>query len=410
MSTVLLGLSGVDYVIRPGATRRRGRGLGILIAALVGLASPSRTSAQNPIASKVVGSDVAATNRAHSATLGEGVRQLQSGRLEIVDSATRITFSTNQLAFARDPNIPKPKSGILCSGVADRGKVRDNLDLLRKTPNLADLVDEALNLELGRLKSSTACVDTVRAERHALARLLNAQQNGHTNPERWFVGGQAGLTLFGDGELGSVMRASARATYFIPISALRRWQLPVVSNLADLSATKDDEIEGKLKKVLTTSDGAFFAIEPTWDPVFRSAFGDMRLQPFLSIGGQVNRFRALEDTTTTVTFGQGRIGAGVNLEIGRRSSGQSVLFVSSRIVEAVFNKSDHEKVFGESRGSRAMIENYALVPIGGSTALLIESTMGQGAAPVVRVGFWSQAVAQKPKAGNGTGTPSASDR
>ncbi len=362
-----------------------------LVALLVTAVQPSATGAQNPISSKVVGSSVAAENRLNNALLREGA------------------------AAATDPDTQGQRRGILASSVVQLSNrqvstkelpVSSNLptakqwldSLHQKVPGFKELVEEALTLEgaalQGGLISRNDNISDATAGR-ALARLLQAKQNGHINPERWYVGGQVGLPLFGGDGLGTVMRASARAAYFVPISPFRGWQLPIVTNLGDLTAGQKDSDKEKVKKLVASSDGAYIALEPTWDPIYRSRLGDLRLQPFLSIGGQVNQLKAKDDTSTTVSFGQGRFGAGANLELGRKASGQSVIFLTSKVVASVFGAKAHEQVFGARRKSRTILESYALLPIGGSTALLVESTVGRGSAPVLRIGLWSQASAQK---------------
>lgn len=380
--------------------------LGYVILTLAALTlSAGRAAAQNPIASKVVGSDIAARNRA--------VRQLlnpvsdQRDTEQAIEAAKRSAPSLSPRRVA--------KAAYRAAAVIEIGRALEKrtfqfpgvdstiwnrpdtislgslpsaaalLDGLRTVPALASVVAEALQLEATR---HGAQPDSV-SER-ALQRVLRVQLNGHTNPERWYVGGQVGVKLFGEGDLGGMVRPSVRASYFVPVSPLRSWQLPVLTNLGPLTAAPDADRETQLGKLTTSSEGAYVSIEPTWDPVYLGRMQDTRVQPFVAVGAQLNRLRSTADTST-VLFGQSRVGAGVNLEVGRRASGQSVLFVSSRLVATNFSAATHERVFGSREGRRFIAENYALVPIGGSTALLIEASMARRTAPVLRVGLWSQA-------------------
>jgi hypothetical protein len=357
------------------------------LALLAGLPA----AAQNPIASKVVGSEEAARHRLVGAAT--------SGWKE----------SAKTDAALKSMRLPVPTMSIIASSVrpfldespspeAQRARAAAaRLDSLRSKTLLAPLVDEAIAFE------KRADTLTVQGMERAIARVTNAYLNGHTNPERWYVGGQVGLKLFGDGELGSTMRASARGTYFVPISALRRWQLPVVTNLSP-TKSDDDKAKAALQKTLTTSEGAFLSAEPTLDPIYPTPYRDIRVQPFAAIGGQFNTLKDRTDSSD-VPFGQLRAAVGTNVEIGVRGNGKSVLFLSTRLVRSQFGASAHQRAFGERRRSRTLLETYVLVPIPGSMAVLGEFTAAQGAGPVIRFGFWSQAVASKSeetKAENGS--------
>jgi len=353
------------------------------------LAPPLGTAAaQNPIASKVVGSSVAAVNR-------DVARSEAGERPEEVANAISRRYAAQIRSFIQ------PSTQLQATGGGDEtaASAREELDSLRLISTLRPVVDEALRLEAARQRLPRT--DPRVAER-ALQRVVDAELNGHTNPERWYLGGQVGAKLFGAGNLGSVMRASARATYFVPISPLRRWQLPVLTNLSTLGAGGEGT-EEQLARTVTSADGAYLSVEPTWDPVYRTPFRDMRLQPFVAVGTQLNTLKAAGDTID-VSFGQARFGAGTNFEIGTRTGGETVLFLSTRAVLSVFSADAYERAFGERRRSRAILETYALVPIGGSTALLAEVSAARGSAPVVRLGFWSQAAPGGEAAGAGAPT------
>lgn len=379
------------------------------LTVLAAFAAALPAGAQNPIASKVVGSRVAAQNRENASLFRAGTDaanarassgQDQSGKPSALDSAVRVMATLNKNAIALKENASRPASASsptagAAASTASAATAKTSiqlLDSLRAIETLKSLVDDAARV--ARSRSNSQASDEQIASR-ALALVLRAQRTGHTNPERWYVGGQVGATLFGDGDVGDVMHASARAAYFIPMSPFRRWQLPVVTNLGDLSAKQDEAEKEKAAKIVSSSQGAYVSLEPTWDPVRPSVLGDLRLQPFLAVGAQVNRLKAKDDDSTTVALGQTRVGAGANLELGRRESGQSMLFLTSRALYTSFSATKYEQVFGERRKSRLVVESYALVPVGASTSLLVEATASQRAAPVIRVGLWAQASASK---------------
>lgn len=376
----------------------------VLAAVVLAAMQGQQASAQNPISAKVVGSQIAAENRRESNNFGAAGEIAKSAvtsprSRSVLDSAVSTVAQRYMRPFALSTSSQATKPVT----------AKQWLDSLQKIPKVKGLVEEALELERvplgGGLIDADVSISDAAAGR-ALARVLAAERNGHSNPERWYVGGQIGLPLFGGENLGSVMRASARATYFVPISPFRRWQLPIVSNLGDLSSGQSESDKAKRTKLLSTSDGAYVAIEPTWDPILRSRLGDFRLQPFVSVGGQVHQMRSKADSTATISLGQGRLGAGANLEIGRQSSGQPVIFLTSRGVASLVASRAYEQVFGERRKWQMLLESYALVPMSGSTALLIESSVGRGASPLLRIGLWSQASAQKPD-GDAAARPAA---
>lgn len=460
----------------PGVRFARPRSLWLAAAAGLTL-GVDVADAQNPIASKVVGSEVARRNRRliakfrgrsgdwwrdtvalarHEVTRSDRQTLRQFGPRAILESRLAEGEVTEYLAEAFRPRTALDSAKYLgwperydCTARAlgvqapvnsaerpDSLSAVTQLERLCRSDELRPLVPEALRLALGDVyrvykrmlqpaDTSTPArprprVDSMVAQTvadierslvrgdprlrdrptlevvaaRALDRLLGVMETGHTNPQRWFLGGQLGLRLAGDeDDRGLAARASIRATYFVPVSPFHRWQLPIVTNLRDIASAADTGQATALKKVTTSSEGAYLSIEPTLDPISFGKFKDGRVQPFLAIGGQVNTLRNLADTED-VEVTQGRVGVGTNVEFGTPTPGRPSLFFTSRVIWRVNSPGQWERVFGTRNRGTPVIETIALVPIGGATSLLAEVSTTRNAKPVVRFGFWSQATPQ----------------
>lgn len=423
----------------------------LLVALLASPLLADAAIAQNPIASKLVGSDVARRNRkllARFARPREDTEESKKSSVKLraliaeLREKMDVTKPLDELAptvvmqrlaasevqaylkEASPVTIPQTDSvrqrvargaciGLTLGARPEAPKELDTLaavyqlELLCAAPELTSVVPNALRMTLADVEKLPAAGTAFRSKNlttqdqivdvlswYALDRVLRAVERGHTNPQRWFLGGQLGLRLVGgDDDDGIAARASVRAAYFIPISPLRKWQLPVVTNLSDIAAAPKDDQDAKLKKITTSSEGAFLSLEPTSDPWTPGRFKDFRFQFFGAIGGQLNTLRDKADTSD-VQFTQGRIGGGMNIEIGIPSDGRPNLFLTTRIVRRVYSPGASRRVFGDDRPGRGLIESFALIPIGAGTSVLAEVSAARGGPPVVRIALWAQATPQ----------------
>ena len=442
--------------------------IGVLLAVATALVPPARARAQNPISSKVVGSDVARRNR-HliSRFRADGKRRADSVATPTSEmakrAATLVTLVRSRgsaLDSARVANyladhtpvvaqrrllaqevfeylkLTNPADTMPVGGAERRSKIRGScfnqtigvgqdtarvtdtlstaymLELLCKVPELESVVPNAIRIVLTHARRDPLASRMVNAAladsgitwrdplvealaAAALDRVLQAVEKGHTNPQRYYLGGQLGLGLVGDHDDGIAARASARAAYFVPISPLGKMQLPVVTNLADIASAPQESQKDKLKKVTTSSEGAFLSLEPTWDPVFPTSLKDLRLQFFGAVGGQLNTLREKIDTSKTVQFAQGRVGGGMNIELGIPGPGRPSLFLTTRAVMRFYSPGSSQRVFGTRNRGTPLIESFALVPIGAGTSILAEVSTARHASPVVRIALWAQATPQK---------------
>jgi hypothetical protein len=474
---------------RPPVTRRPGSRVLLTLCVTLAALGPAPAPAQNPISSKVVGSEVARRNRkllskfrARSTLDNERdaqadslaprsrvdrrwarafgrrttlERQLAAGEVADylrltykADTARLFVARTTYPCMTRTLGLPSDLGGLRL----DSASAVVQLERLCGTGELESVVPEALRLAMsdayygwkqagsaqrraevqmqrrytaagqsgsappildGRIRNAAyrigqrlldgtlgvadSAEQLERLAAHALDLVLDVVERGHTNPQRWFLGGQVGLRVAGaEDDAGLAARASVRAAYFVPVSPFRRWQLPIVTNLRDVAAAPEDEQAAKLKKVTTASEGAFLSVEPTWDPFALGPLKDSRFQPFLAIGGQVNTLKVLNGTkdSADVQLTQGRLGAGANIEFGTPSPGRPSLFLTSRVTWRLNSPGAWERVFGSRNRGTPVVETIALVPIGGATSLLAEVSASRNTKPVVRFGFWSQATPQ----------------
>lgn len=411
-------------------------GLAMLLAcAATGTAEP-----QNPISSKLVGSDVARRNRQLLAEFRErhheaerradsvqqafvrrpGTAEERRARYlaEALPTAAERRLAAMEMAeqlkvLGGDSNATAP-SQPTCVASAIGAEVVEttagsevyHLEQLCIAARSRAAVHEALRLEFAEALTGGRSGPILTAERagalrtsdaefrvlawRSLIRVLKAVEKGHLNPQRWYLGGQFALLLMGPEEGGVTARASARAAYFIPISPLRRFQLPVVTNLTSIGAAPPESRESQLRRLNTSAEGAFLSMEPTFDPIIPGAIKDVRFQPFVALGGQVNTLRDRTDSTT-VQFAQGKFGVGTNLEIGVPGDGLQPLFFTTRAVRRAFSAVVAERAFGAERLSPWLVESMLLIPLGSGLSIVGEVTASPKSPPVVRFALWSQA-------------------
>lgn len=222
--------------------------------------------------------------------------------------------------------------------------------------------------------------------------VAEAQASGQTNTDRWFLGGQVGLKLYGGGTLGGALLGSARTVYFVPLAPNRRIQLPIVANISDLSTARGTDAEQavQLRTLLTSADGAFFSVDPTFRAI-SNAGEDLRVRTALSGGVKINTLKDSSDQDVTLALV--RAAVNVDIEIGRRVTGQPPLVLTLRPVYSRVSARDYRRVFGEERSAIPALESFILVPIGGGTGVLTEVTATRRSPPAIRIGFFTQKAA-----------------
>ena len=203
-----------------------------------------------------------------------------------------------------------------------------------------------------------------------------------SNSPYFAVGAQGFFKLDGTGDKEFLVSGQTVVDQ-LKLGKKNNFHVPFVANFSSLGVEDDDGIEGEISKLLTSSQGISLAVQPYYETAPSSQ--TLRATVYGSLGWKMNQGNSLADTSVTLKLHQGRVSAGIAVDIPLVNA-STPLSLSFEPVYRFFSRERYKELFGEDRRSFLSLELTGVLPAG-HVGLLAQGVLTDGAPSAWRIGF-----------------------